>query len=89
MMLPDGRALSDPSNEEIAEVVGAPAALKQTDFDVAIVGSGSAGLSAAGSIDSTHAGNTDGWVAVLSTSLATVVWSTYAGNAGFEDVSTP
>ena len=47
MMLPDGRVLSDPSNAEIAEVVGAPAALEQLDFDVAIVGSGPAGLSAA------------------------------------------
>jgi thioredoxin reductase (NADPH) len=47
MMLPDGRVLSDPSNAEIAEVVGAPTALEQRDFDVAIVGSGPAGLSAA------------------------------------------
>jgi thioredoxin reductase (NADPH) len=47
MMLPDGRVLSDPSNAEIAEVVGAPAALEQREFDVAIVGSGPAGLSAA------------------------------------------
>jgi thioredoxin reductase (NADPH) len=47
MVLPDGRVLYDPSNAEIAEVVGAPAALEQHDFDVAIVGSGPAGLSAA------------------------------------------
>src|SRR5262245_8794979 len=47
MVLPDGRVLCDPSNTEIAEVVGAPAALEQLDFDVAIVGSGPAGLSAA------------------------------------------
>ena len=47
MVLPDGRVLSDPSNAEIAEVVGAPAALEERDFDVVIVGSGPAGLSAA------------------------------------------
>ena len=47
MVLPDGRMLSDPSNAEIAEVVGAPAGLEERDFDVAIVGSGPAGLSAA------------------------------------------
>jgi thioredoxin reductase (NADPH) len=47
MVLPDGRVLSDPSNAEIAEVAGAPAALDGHDFDVAIVGAGPAGLSAA------------------------------------------
>lgn len=47
MVLPDGRMLSDPSNAEIAGIVGAPAALEELDFDVAIVGSGPAGLSAA------------------------------------------
>jgi thioredoxin reductase (NADPH) len=47
MVLPDGRVLSDPSNAEIAEIVGAPAALEEHDFDVAIVGAGPAGLSAA------------------------------------------
>ena len=47
MVLPDGRVLSDPSNAEIAEIVGAPAALEERDFDVVIVGSGPAGLSAA------------------------------------------
>ncbi len=47
MALPDGRFLSDPSNAEIAEIVGAPAALEARDFDVVIVGSGPAGLSAA------------------------------------------
>ena len=47
MVLPGGRVLSDPSNAEIAEIVGAPAALEERDFDVAIVGSGPAGLSAA------------------------------------------
>ena len=47
MVLPDGRVLSDPSNAELAEVAGAPAALEERDFDVAIVGAGPAGLSAA------------------------------------------
>ena len=47
MVLPDGRVLSDPSNAEIAEIVGAPAELEEHDFDVVIVGSGPAGLSAA------------------------------------------
>jgi thioredoxin reductase (NADPH) len=47
MVLPDGRALSDPSNAEIAEAAGAPADFDQRDFDVAIVGAGPAGLSAA------------------------------------------
>jgi len=47
MVLPDGRVLSDPSNAEIAEIVGAPAELEHRDFDVAIVGAGPAGLSAA------------------------------------------
>ncbi len=47
MVLPDGRVLSDPSNAEIAEVVGAPAELGELDFDVAILGAGPAGLSAA------------------------------------------
>ena len=47
MMLPDGSVLSDPSNAEIAEIVGAPAALEECHFDAVIVGSGPAGLSAA------------------------------------------
>ena len=47
MVLPGGLALSDPSNAEIAALVGAPAALDQDDFDVVVVGSGPAGLSAA------------------------------------------
>jgi thioredoxin reductase (NADPH) len=47
MVLPGGRVLSDPSNAEIAEIVGAPAALEERDFDVVIIGSGPAGLSAA------------------------------------------
>ncbi|MCW2951099.1 MAG: FAD-dependent pyridine nucleotide-disulfide oxidoreductase [Conexibacter sp.] len=47
MLLPDGRALSDPSNAEIAEAAGAPADFDERDFDVVIVGAGPAGLSAA------------------------------------------
>lgn len=47
MVMPDGNVLSDPSNAEIAEVVGAPADLDQHDYDVIIVGAGPAGLSAA------------------------------------------
>ena len=47
MVLPDGRVMSDPSNEEIARAAGAPAGLGEQAFDVVIVGSGPAGLSAA------------------------------------------
>jgi thioredoxin reductase (NADPH) len=47
MVLPDGRALSDPSNAEIAEAAGAPVDFEDDDFDVVIVGAGPAGLSAA------------------------------------------
>ncbi len=47
MVLPDGRALSDPSNAEIAEAAGTPADFDERDFDVVIVGAGPAGLSAA------------------------------------------
>jgi thioredoxin reductase (NADPH) len=47
MLLPDGRALSDPSNAEIAEAAGAPVDFDEHDFDVVIVGAGPAGLSAA------------------------------------------
>lgn len=47
MVLPDGRIMSDPSNAEIAEAAGAPAGLEERAFDVVIVGSGPAGLSAA------------------------------------------
>jgi thioredoxin reductase (NADPH) len=47
MLLPDGRALSDPSNAEIALAAGAPEILEDRTFDLLIVGSGPAGLSAA------------------------------------------
>jgi thioredoxin reductase (NADPH) len=47
MVLPGGRVLSDPSNSQIAQVAGAPAALEELDYDVVIVGAGPAGLSAA------------------------------------------
>jgi thioredoxin reductase (NADPH) len=47
MLLPDGRALSDPSNAEIAEAAGAPLDFDAHDFDLVIVGAGPAGLSSA------------------------------------------
>ncbi len=47
MVMPDGRALSDPSNAEIAEAAGTPADFDERDFDVVVVGAGPAGLSAA------------------------------------------
>ena len=47
MLLPDGRALGDPSNAEIAEAAGAPGDLEERAFDVVIVGAGPTGLSAA------------------------------------------
>jgi len=47
MVLPDGQILSDPSNAEIAEAAGAPSGLEEKEFDLAIVGAGPAGLSAA------------------------------------------
>jgi thioredoxin reductase (NADPH) len=47
MVLPDGRALGDPSDAEIAAAAGAPAGLDELAFDLAIVGAGPAGLSAA------------------------------------------
>jgi thioredoxin reductase (NADPH) len=47
MALPDGRVLSDPSNREIAEAVGATSDFDEDIYDVVIVGAGPAGLSAA------------------------------------------
>jgi thioredoxin reductase (NADPH) len=47
MVLPSGRALGDPSNTEIAEAAAAPVDFEEHAFDVVIVGSGPAGLSAA------------------------------------------
>ncbi len=47
MVLPDGRALSDPSDTELAEAAGAPLDLEEYAFDLVIVGAGPAGLSAA------------------------------------------
>jgi thioredoxin reductase (NADPH) len=46
-ILPDGRALAHPSVAEVAEAFGANAEPLSTPVDVAIVGSGPAGLSAA------------------------------------------
>ena len=43
----DGRVLVDPSNVAIADAFGLPTALDATDFDVAVVGAGPAGLAAA------------------------------------------
>jgi thioredoxin reductase (NADPH) len=47
MVLPDGSALSDPSNAEIAQAAGARVDFEDRDFDVVVVGAGPAGLSAA------------------------------------------
>lgn len=47
MVLPDGRALSNPSNAEIAIAAGAPQVLEERPFDLVVVGAGPAGLSAA------------------------------------------
>jgi thioredoxin reductase (NADPH) len=47
IMLPDGRALSNPSDAELAVIAGAPEDLDQHTFDIVIVGAGPAGLSAA------------------------------------------
>jgi thioredoxin reductase (NADPH) len=47
MVLPDGRALGNPSDAEIARAAGAPVDPEEHVFDLVIVGSGPAGLSAA------------------------------------------
>jgi thioredoxin reductase (NADPH) len=47
MVLPDGRILSDPSNDEIAAAAGAPAMVEERTYDLLVVGAGPAGLSAA------------------------------------------
>jgi thioredoxin reductase (NADPH) len=47
MVLPNGRVLTDPSDSEIAAAAGAAVDPCQSEFDVVIVGSGPAGLSAA------------------------------------------
>ena len=47
MVLPDGTALSDPSNAEIAVAAGAPQGVEDQTFDLLVVGAGPAGLSAA------------------------------------------
>ena len=47
MVLPDGSALSDPSNAEMAVVAGAPEGIDETIYDLLVVGAGPAGLSAA------------------------------------------
>jgi thioredoxin reductase (NADPH) len=47
MVLPDGRALGDPSNATIAEAAGARMDFEEGAYDVVIVGAGPAGLSAA------------------------------------------
>ncbi|HEX2589672.1 MAG TPA: FAD-dependent oxidoreductase [Gaiellales bacterium] len=47
MVLPDGSTISDPTNAEMATVAGAPEAIGTTTYDLLVVGSGPAGLSAA------------------------------------------
>ena len=43
----DGRAVDDPTNEQVAEACGLPTKLARKDFDLVIVGAGPAGLAAA------------------------------------------
>jgi thioredoxin reductase (NADPH) len=47
VILPDGSVLGDPSNAELAQAAGAPVDLEHSEFDLVILGSGPAGLSAA------------------------------------------
>jgi thioredoxin reductase (NADPH) len=47
MVLPNGTVLENPTNAEIAAAAGGPPDLDRLDFDIVIVGSGPAGLSAA------------------------------------------
>jgi thioredoxin reductase (NADPH) len=47
MLMPDGTAFGDPSDDEIARAAGTPADFDARDFDVIVVGAGPAGLSAA------------------------------------------
>ena len=47
MILPDGRALGDPSNAEIAAAAGAPTNFDARDYDVVIVGAGVIGTAMA------------------------------------------
>jgi thioredoxin reductase (NADPH) len=47
MILPDGRVLADPSDAEVGSAGGAAVDPRQSEFDLVIVGSGPAGLSAA------------------------------------------
>jgi thioredoxin reductase (NADPH) len=47
VVFPDGTALADPTNAEIAGGAGSPVNPEQPDFDLVIVGAGPAGLSAA------------------------------------------
>jgi thioredoxin reductase (NADPH) len=43
----DGRALVDPTNQQVAEACGLPTRITRSDFDLVIVGAGPAGLAAA------------------------------------------
>ena len=47
IVLPDGTVLTDPTNSEIATAVGSSVIPGRSDYDLAIVGAGPAGLSAA------------------------------------------
>jgi thioredoxin reductase (NADPH) len=47
IILPDGTVIADPSDAEVGSAGGAAVDLSQSEFDIVIVGSGPAGLSAA------------------------------------------